>query len=69
MFKILTSYVYNINYQNKPQSDTCDTKYNKCCGYGDCINGKCHCYPGWSSDSNCCSPSNSITTKGKSFMA
>ena len=42
-------------------TEVCDVEFDKCCGNGDCIDGKCQCYVGWSSESNCCCKDTSKT--------
>lgn len=41
-------------YKNKVDSKVCDANFEGCCDNGDCLNGKCSCYSGWSSSQNCC---------------
>ena len=58
-----TSYK-SINFQPlcfkpKVSSEVCEAEFSGCCGNGDCVNGKCSCYPGWTEGSNCCCRGNS----------
>ena len=41
----------------KDKSLTCKKHNFDCCDNGDCVNGKCSCYPGWNPETNCCAPS------------
>lgn len=46
----------------KDKTLTCKNHNYDCCDNGDCIYGKCSCYPGWSPETNCCAPSSCNAT-------
>ena len=47
----------------KDKTLTCKNHNFDCCDNGDCVYGKCSCYPGWSPETNCCAPSSCNATK------
>ena len=58
--KIMGKRLLSLCFKHKTL--TCKNHNFDCCDNGDCVNGKCSCYPGWNPETNCCAPSSCNAT-------